>query len=300
VGKSPAFQFYPGDWLRDGISGCSLAAQGLWLRMMIIAHDCNPYGELSIGGIPMPHVAIARKCGCSVEEFGCLFGELTHAGVPSQKPDGTIYSRRMVRDEKLRKIRQKAGKKGGTPAIKKMNDNINLQVLVNQNPTTQVNQNPTKTPEDEEEVVVNKLNRIKKRKILSLEDYLEFAKKEIYQCLSRDRTDFKTAYPGIDLDRESAAALVWLKNNPTERKKNIGRFINNWFSRAQEKTRRPPSIGEIGGYRGTYRRPYSPRDAARSAALDDAADRINRERDEARRSRPAQNQARDHSENDAA
>ena len=143
MAKRPSFQFYPGDWLRDSISGCSLAAQGLWLRMMIIAHDCHPYGELRLEGAPMPHAAIARRCGCTVEEYERLYGELTRSGVPSQKPDGTIFCRRMVRDEKIRKIREKAGKKGGNPCLKKNNNGEGLQILVNQNPTTGVNQKPT-------------------------------------------------------------------------------------------------------------------------------------------------------------
>src|ERR1035438_5747493 len=109
--KRPAFQFYPGDWLRDHISGCSLAAQGLWLRMMIVAHDSDRYGYLEVNGAPMPADAIARRCGCeSAEQYSALLSELREAGVPSRTPEGIIYSRRMVRDEKLREIRAIGGK----------------------------------------------------------------------------------------------------------------------------------------------------------------------------------------------
>jgi len=83
MGKLPYFQFYPGDWLRDGVSGCSLAAQGLWLRMMIVMHDSPKYGYLvQNGGEPLPDEQIARRCGCSVEDYRALFSELKHAGVP--------------------------------------------------------------------------------------------------------------------------------------------------------------------------------------------------------------------------
>lgn len=94
----PAFMFYPGDWLRDSVAGCSLAAQGLWLRMMVIAHDSELYGYLCQNGGPMPSAAIARRCGVSIEEYDVLIAELKAAGVPSTREDGTLFSRRMVRD----------------------------------------------------------------------------------------------------------------------------------------------------------------------------------------------------------
>lgn len=44
MGKTPAFQFYPGDWLRSEVAGCSISAQGLWLRLLMVMHDCDRYG----------------------------------------------------------------------------------------------------------------------------------------------------------------------------------------------------------------------------------------------------------------
>src|SRR5262249_14609417 len=44
----------------------------------------------------------ARRCGCSIDEFHRLLAELQAAGVPSCAPDGTLYSRRMVRDAEIR------------------------------------------------------------------------------------------------------------------------------------------------------------------------------------------------------
>lgn len=112
--KLPAFQFYPGDWLKDNVSGCSLAAQGLWLRMLLLAHESDRRGYLIINGKPMQPEFLARKCGCDdTAQFLTLFNELSDAGVPSQQPDGTIYSRRMVRDEQKRRKCSDAGKAGG-------------------------------------------------------------------------------------------------------------------------------------------------------------------------------------------
>lgn len=111
MSKLPSFQFYPGDWLRDNISGCSLAAQGLWLRMMILMHDSERYGYLSMNGAPIPPGFVSRKCGCdTLEQYTTLLAELDEAGIPSRTSEGIIYSRRMVRDarERERKNRNKA------------------------------------------------------------------------------------------------------------------------------------------------------------------------------------------------
>jgi hypothetical protein len=297
MGKKPYFPFYPGDWIRDPISGCSLAAQGLWLRMMIVAHDCSTYGELSVDGSPMPNQAIARRCGCSIEEFESLFRELTHSGVPGRKSDGTIYSRRMVRDEKVRKIREKVGKKGGNPGLRKARDDLDLQVLVNQNPTIGLTNHLTKPSEDEDENVSLKVVEKKKRKILSLEEYFQFAREEICQILERDREDFKRAFPAVDLDREAAQALTWLKNNPQNRKKEIGRFLNNWLSREQEKAGRSlPKGGEDGRDARTYRRPYTRGIQGLPPGAIEEADRINAEYREAKR---LKREAQDHPAGDA-
>lgn len=105
--KLPAITFYPGDWLRDDVSGCSLAAQGLWLRMMILAHDADRYGYLGKNGSPYSSSFIAKKCGCdTVDQYETLLSELDSVNVPSRTPEGVIYSRRMVRDAKERQLKR--------------------------------------------------------------------------------------------------------------------------------------------------------------------------------------------------
>jgi hypothetical protein len=61
--------------------------------------------------------------GCSEGELSRGLSELSAAGVYSVTKAGVIFSRRMVRDENLSKIRQKAGKMGGNPAFKKGESN---------------------------------------------------------------------------------------------------------------------------------------------------------------------------------
>lgn len=111
--KLPCIHFYPGDWLRDQVSGCSLAAQGLWLRMMMLAHDTDRYGYLSMNGVALRPEHIAARCGIPLDLYTTLLAELDSVGVPRRTPDGVIYSKRMAEDARLRAERSKAGRKGG-------------------------------------------------------------------------------------------------------------------------------------------------------------------------------------------
>lgn len=112
--KRPAFQFYPADWRKDAsLQSCSIAARGLWVEMMCIMHECSPYGHLCVNGKAMNEGQLARLVGLSGKECSKILAELDGAGVLSKLDDGTIYSRRMVRDEELRKVRAEGGKSGG-------------------------------------------------------------------------------------------------------------------------------------------------------------------------------------------
>jgi len=93
---------FPKDWLTDEVAYCSLAAQGLWLRIMFLMHGAEKYGYLMRNGEAMPPAEIARKVGSSLEEYLPLMTELEAAGVPSKTETGIIFSRRMVRDQEKR------------------------------------------------------------------------------------------------------------------------------------------------------------------------------------------------------
>lgn len=140
MSKLPGFMFYPGDWLRDDISGCSLEAQGLWLRMMIIGHDSDRYGYLSMNGVAIPSGSIAQRCGCTLPQYMTLLAELSAAGVPSRTPEGIIYSRRMVKDalkreqaaERQRNFKKRK-KEGNAPVTRKKRSGNGLYENENEN-----------------------------------------------------------------------------------------------------------------------------------------------------------------------
>ncbi|CAB4159796.1 hypothetical protein UFOVP726_24 [uncultured Caudovirales phage] len=118
--KRPAFQFYPGDWRNDlALRKCSLAARGMWVEIMCIAHECEPYGTLRHNGEPLRADDIAGLVGmCSPREAKALIDELVRKGVAKLDADGVIYSKRMVRDEEIRNARAEGGKAGGEHGAK--------------------------------------------------------------------------------------------------------------------------------------------------------------------------------------
>lgn len=111
--KRPAFQFYPADWRKDvELQSCSMAAQGLWINVMCLAHECEPYGHLTINGKGMNPAQLGRQVGLSAKECETLLAELIDSGVARRTDEGVIFSSRMVRDEDLRNRRAAGGKDG--------------------------------------------------------------------------------------------------------------------------------------------------------------------------------------------
>jgi hypothetical protein len=114
--KRPAFQFYPGDWLRDtALRTCSIGARGLWIDMICFMHEGNPYGHLKVNQKVILPANLAVMCGATLQDIEGWLGELSSAGVFEKTEDGTIYSRRMIRMKSFVKLRAAGGKLGGNP-----------------------------------------------------------------------------------------------------------------------------------------------------------------------------------------
>ncbi len=117
--KRPAFQFYPADWRKDvELQSCSMAAQGLWINLMCVMHECEPYGHAAINGRAMTAAQIGRQVGLTAAEAEALLSELLDAGVAKREGEGPIYSKRMVSDERVRNARAEGGKSGAEHGIK--------------------------------------------------------------------------------------------------------------------------------------------------------------------------------------
>jgi hypothetical protein len=118
--SQPWMKFYPSDWRADpALRSCSMAARGLWMEMLCLMHEANPRGSLLINGQQVTGKQLASLCGTGLTETVRWLGELAGAGVFSRDENGTIYSRRIRRDDE-KALRDKAnGKGGGNPALTK-------------------------------------------------------------------------------------------------------------------------------------------------------------------------------------
>lgn len=112
-------QFYPRDWISDmDLRRCSLAARGLWLEMICLMTQGRDFGRLVDGAGVKPSVKqLAEDARISEQECESLLSELRARSVFSEDEEGVIYSRRMVREYRVRQRNSANGSKGGNPAL---------------------------------------------------------------------------------------------------------------------------------------------------------------------------------------
>src|SRR5689334_4645702 len=105
-------QVYPGDWRKDpGVQSLSYHDRGIWWEILCIMHETEDRGKLVLNGKAMPEEALARLLGLDKQTLTTTLTNLFDYGVASLDPrSGCIVSRRMVRDEELRRIRKRCGK----------------------------------------------------------------------------------------------------------------------------------------------------------------------------------------------
>ena len=134
-------KFYPADFESyPAVRICSLAAQGLWIRMLCLMHAGTPAGHLTVNARPVKAGMLAAIIGVSSVEVEGLLTELCSNGVYSTTSEGVIFSRRMVTDAKAYREAVKNGRTGGNPLItpknpKKIENNeVNPLVIPHDNP----------------------------------------------------------------------------------------------------------------------------------------------------------------------
>lgn len=116
--ERPWMKWYPSDWRSDPrLRNCGLSARGLWKEMLALMHESERYGHLLVNGKSPTDRQLAIQVGATIDEVTAGIAELEAEGVFSRDRNGTIYSRRMIRDEKKAEHARKIGKKGGNPTL---------------------------------------------------------------------------------------------------------------------------------------------------------------------------------------
>ena len=112
-------KFYGSDWRSDaGLRLCSLAARGLWIEIIALMMDAEPFGHLVINGKPATAKTLAAVISAPEKTVAAALAELEANGVFSKTDEGVIYSRRMLRDLTKQKEARENGRRGGNPALK--------------------------------------------------------------------------------------------------------------------------------------------------------------------------------------
>jgi hypothetical protein len=125
-------KFWPADWRADpALRSVSPAARGLWIDLLTLMHEAEPYGHLLIGGVAPTPRRLASVLSMREKEVVSLLDDLRSAGVCSETDEGIIYSRRMVRDAARQEIFRLHGKKGGNPTLKGgVNPTLNAPLIL--------------------------------------------------------------------------------------------------------------------------------------------------------------------------
>lgn len=123
--RKPCIQLYTRDWLTTPeLRVCKPAARGLWLDLMCLACLEEPIGYVTVNGKPATVEDIVNAiAGWTIELVKEALEDLRIHGVFSVDRKGRVYSRRMVRAEKLGAISKENGKKGGNPTLRKQTQN---------------------------------------------------------------------------------------------------------------------------------------------------------------------------------
>lgn len=222
MGKNPAFQFYPSDWSRD-LEEHPLEIEGAWIRIC-----CKLWWEDVRGKATKTITQWSRILRVGEKKSFAIIAYLDKeklADVVIQNETITISSRRMIRDEYIRKVRVLSGSQGGNPTLKtkSQNDVLVKQHLVNQKPT----------PSSSSSTSVKK-ESIKKESKLTLTDeqWLDAIKKN-------------QAYKSISIETEKGKCEAWCFTNGKVFSRR--RFVN-WLNRAEK-----PMEGGNGNRQGHIR-----------------------------------------------
>jgi hypothetical protein len=120
---NPWFPFFVQDYMADeAVKSVSLAAQGLWVRMLCLMHRSPRRGILLKPSGEQPDSKwLASQIGASEPEVAELLKELESEKVFSRNENGSIYNRRMRKEALVSERKAKAGRLGGLAKAKQKN-----------------------------------------------------------------------------------------------------------------------------------------------------------------------------------
>lgn len=221
MAKRPSFQFYPADEENDlALMSCSLAAFGLWHRILNLMHHGEPYGCLAIDSKPIPICDVFRRVSGTKTQFYRAFNELKDKKIFSISETGIIYCRRMINDENLRAMRAEWGKLSLKHPNVPRNKDIPHLVLEGDPPCPPPSSSSTSIKDKESTYFVSTKEKKPRSKNVQLPD--DFTPNETHTSLASQNDldlqdellkfqDYHRA-KGSTMRDWSAALRTWLRN----------------------------------------------------------------------------------------
>lgn len=266
MGKAPAFQFYPNDWLGDvELQAASSSSRGIWINAL-----CRMWHSKTKGEIHGDETMLSRILSCTKEELAVFFREAEALGFcyVSRNPNGilTLRNRRMYREEKEREAnrlrqqrhyrkRQSNGQPNDSltsPSSSSTSNNIGevITPIDNSNVGEETacaelpKGTPAPTPIPSSSTFI-KIPLVHKNKDATAEEF------SVTQEMVNEWID---AFPAVLIEQELREIRQWNLARPKQRKTRAGivKHITGWLAKEQDKggppiRGSPPSSGGNGG-----------------------------------------------------
>ncbi len=239
--KLPYVKWFFSDWISD-TRGLSLEAKGAWMDILSLLHDGDPYGHLAVNGKERSIESVARIIGTTPKILKPLIDEMEENGLFSRSEEGVIFSRRMVRENYLRKVRGGGGFKGGNPSLKesgKVDDKDNLPPNLPHQMKDNLTSNHTDNLSSESKdnlppnlpLVRALVVQSPESRVQSPERGKSARKQNLPDDAFIEALKANPAYSHIDIDRELAKMDAWLLTPKGRGRKKTRQFIVNWLNK---------------------------------------------------------------------
>ena len=228
----PWSKFFWSDYEADeGLRVCSLAAQGLWMRMLCLMARATPKGELRIAAEPCTVRDLSKLAGESEETVGALLDELRRRGVFSTTRAGVIFSRRIRKDAEISRKRAESGAKGGRASLGKKNTN---QGLLEQNASK--DESKTQAPEARSQKLERKVPPNPHDGDEPIGGGKEYAfEGETIRLTQKHYDQWAKVYHAIpDLIAELASLDLWLRKAKQETRANWFHSVSSMLNRKHQ------------------------------------------------------------------
>jgi len=109
----PAMPFYFGDWRKaPEIRALDLDVRMIWFEMIGYMWESTERGYFTLNDKPVITPVISKMIGVDISTMERALQQMEEFNVYSKRKDGSIFCRKMVRDEEMRLAKSEAGKEG--------------------------------------------------------------------------------------------------------------------------------------------------------------------------------------------